>query len=77
MELCSLAKNTTVERDHMRFQQESARKNLKQNLMTPKGANLTASLILLHPRYRASAVLFRTLVPLPPDLIRDYSCCEL
>src|ERR1700740_3766103 len=37
------------------------------------GANLAASLILLHPHYLAGAVLFRTMVPLVPDLIRDFS----
>jgi predicted esterase len=37
------------------------------------GANLAASLILLHPHYLAGAVLFRALVPLVPDLIRDFS----
>ena len=37
------------------------------------GANLAASLILLHPHYLAGAVLFRVLVPLVPDLIRDFS----
>jgi predicted esterase len=37
------------------------------------GANLAASLILLHPHYLAGAVLFRATVPLVPDLIRDFS----
>jgi phospholipase/carboxylesterase/glyoxalase family protein len=37
------------------------------------GANLAASLILLHPHYLAGAVLFRVMVPLLPDLIRDFS----
>jgi len=37
------------------------------------GANLAASLILLHPHYLAGAVLFRVMVPLLPDLIRDLS----
>jgi predicted esterase len=37
------------------------------------GANLAASLILLHPHYLAVAVLFRAMVPLVPDLIRDFS----
>jgi predicted esterase len=37
------------------------------------GANLAASLILLHPHYLAGAVLFRAIVPLVPDLIRDLS----
>jgi predicted esterase len=37
------------------------------------GANLAASLILSHPHYLAAAVLFRPMVPLVPDLIRDFS----
>jgi len=37
------------------------------------GANLAASLIRLHPHYLAGAVLFRAMVPLVPDLIRDFS----
>jgi predicted esterase len=37
------------------------------------GATLAAGLILLHPHYLAGAVLFRTMVPLVPDLIRDFS----
>ena len=37
------------------------------------GANLAASLILLHPHYLGGAVLFRAIVPLVPDLIRDFS----
>jgi phospholipase/carboxylesterase len=37
------------------------------------GANLAASLILLHPHYLAGAILFRVMVPLVPDLIRDFS----
>src|SRR6201993_212006 len=37
------------------------------------GANLAASLILFHPHYLAGAVLFRVMVPLVPDLIRDFS----
>jgi phospholipase/carboxylesterase/glyoxalase family protein len=37
------------------------------------GANLAASLILLHPHYLAGVVLFRVMVPLVPDLIRDFS----
>jgi predicted esterase len=37
------------------------------------GANLAASLILLHPHYLAGAVLFRVTVPLVPDIIRDFS----
>jgi len=37
------------------------------------GTNLAASLILFHPHYLAGAVLFRAMVPLVPDLIRDFS----
>jgi predicted esterase len=37
------------------------------------GANLAASLILLHPHYLGGAVLFRAIVPLVPDLIRHLS----
>jgi phospholipase/carboxylesterase/glyoxalase family protein len=37
------------------------------------GANLAASLILLHPHYLGAAVLYRAVVPLVPDLIRDFS----
>jgi predicted esterase len=37
------------------------------------GANLAASLILLHPHYLAGGVLFRAIVPQVPDLIRDLS----
>ena len=37
------------------------------------GANLAASLILLHPHYLAGAVLFRVMVPLVPEIIRDFS----
>ena len=37
------------------------------------GAILAASLILLHPHYFAGVVLFRVMVPLVPDLIKDFS----
>jgi predicted esterase len=37
------------------------------------GANIAASLILLHPHYLAGAILFRAMVPFVPDLIRDFS----
>ena len=37
------------------------------------GANIVASLIILHPHYLAAAVLFRPMVPFVPDLIRDLS----
>jgi phospholipase/carboxylesterase len=37
------------------------------------GANLAASLILLHPHYLAGAVLFRVTVPLVPEITRDFS----
>jgi predicted esterase len=37
------------------------------------GANIAASLILLHPHHLAAALLFRVQVPFPPDLIRNFS----
>ena len=37
------------------------------------GANLAASLILLHPHYLAGAILFRVMMPLVPEIIRDFS----
>jgi len=37
------------------------------------GANLAASLALFHPHYLAGAVLFRVVLPLSPDIIRDFS----
>jgi predicted esterase len=37
------------------------------------GANIAASLILLHPHYLAAAVLFRAMLPFVPDLTRDFS----
>jgi predicted esterase len=37
------------------------------------GANIAASLILLHPHYFAAAVLFRAMVPFTPDIIRNFS----
>lgn len=37
------------------------------------GANIAASLILLHPHYLAAAVLFRAMMPFMPDMIRDFS----
>src|SRR5260370_16998628 len=37
------------------------------------GANIAASLILLHPHYLAAAVLFRAMVPFIPDLIRNFT----
>lgn len=36
------------------------------------GADLATSLILLHPHYVAGAILFRAMVPLVPDIIRDF-----
>jgi phospholipase/carboxylesterase len=36
------------------------------------GANIAASLILLHPHYLAGAILFRAMMPFVPDLIRDF-----
>jgi len=37
------------------------------------GANIAASLVLLHPHYLAAAVLFRAMMPFVPDLIREFS----
>jgi predicted esterase len=37
------------------------------------GANLAAGLILLHPHYLAGAILFRVMMPLVPEIIRDFS----
>lgn len=37
------------------------------------GANIAASLILMHPHLLAGAVLFRAMVPFTPDIIRDFS----
>jgi predicted esterase len=37
------------------------------------GANIAASLILLHPHHLAAAVLFRAMVPFEPDIVRDFS----
>ena len=36
------------------------------------GANIAASLILLHPHYLAAAVLFRVMMPFTPEIIRDF-----
>jgi predicted esterase len=36
------------------------------------GANIAASLILLHPHYLTAAVLFRVMVPFTPETIRDF-----
>lgn len=36
------------------------------------GANIAASLILLHPHYLAAAVLFRVMVPFTSERIRDF-----
>lgn len=37
------------------------------------GANIAASLILLHPHHLALAILFRVRVPLEPAIIRNFS----
>jgi predicted esterase len=37
------------------------------------GANIGASLILMHPHYLSAAVLFRVMVPYDVDIIRDFS----
>jgi phospholipase/carboxylesterase len=41
------------------------------------GANIAASLILLHPQYLAAAILFRPMVPFVPDVIPDLSHLSL
>jgi phospholipase/carboxylesterase len=48
----------------------------KKNLIAvgySNGANIAASLILLHPRYLPAAILFRPMVPFVPDVIPDLS----
>jgi phospholipase/carboxylesterase len=37
------------------------------------GANIAASLILVHPHYLRAAVLFRPMVPFEPEIIRDFT----
>ena len=37
------------------------------------GANIAASLILLHPHDLAAAVLFRPMVPFAPDIVRNFA----
>jgi len=37
------------------------------------GANIAASLILLHPHYLRAAVLFRAQIPFTPDLARSFT----
>jgi len=37
------------------------------------GANIAASLILLHPHHLTAAVLFRAQVPFAPDIVRNFS----
>ncbi len=37
------------------------------------GANIAASLILMHPHYLRAAVLFRPMVPFTPDIVRNFS----
>ena len=37
------------------------------------GANIAASLILLHPHYPAAGVLFRAQLPFTPDLVQDFN----
>lgn len=51
--------------------------NLRKNKLVAvgysNGANIAASLILLHPHHLAAAVLFRAMVPFKPDLVRDFT----
>jgi predicted esterase len=37
------------------------------------GANIAASLILLHPHYVRAAVLFRAMLPFKPDIVRNFA----
>lgn len=37
------------------------------------GANIAASLILLHPHYLKAAVLFRPMIPFTPEIVRNFS----
>jgi len=37
------------------------------------GANIAASLMLLHPHYQAAGVLFRAQLPFTPDLVQDFN----
>lgn len=37
------------------------------------GANIAASLILLHPHHLTAAILFRPMVPFQPDILRNFS----
>lgn len=41
------------------------------------GANIAASLILLHPHYLRAGVLFRAQVPFTPDLVRDFGALSV
>ena len=52
----------------------------KQHLVAvgySNGANIAASLILLHPHYLAAAVLFRAMVPFKPDIVRNFSALSV
>jgi len=41
------------------------------------GANIAASLVLLHPHYLKAAVLFRAMVPFTPDIARDLTAVSV
>jgi predicted esterase len=48
----------------------------KRQLVTvgySNGANIAASLLLLHPHYVATAVLFRAQIPFTPEIIRNFA----
>ena len=41
------------------------------------GANIAASLMLLHPHHLAAAVLFRAQVPFTPDIVRNFAALSV
>lgn len=41
------------------------------------GANIAASLMLLHPHYLAAGILFRPQVPFTPDLMRNFGALSV
>lgn len=51
--------------------------NADPDLVWERGANIAASLMLLHPHYLAAGALFRPQVPFTPDLIRNYGALSV